>query len=167
MTVMCPKNSKAFTLIEMVIATAIIALVVIGALDYQYYAVASVRLANTQITAARAAQLLLEDWKSDGGLDVYDPSALNLGFASGAVPGGFLMGQSFGSILNNSVYTITVNKVPMLIVLCWNDVSHDDVSGATLRQLTVMVRWQGQATGGGSELCSTPVILATYVRLDT
>jgi len=58
--------------------------------------------------------------------------------------------------------------VPMLIVLAYSDVAHDDVADTTLRQITAMVRWRtGKAIGsGGTTLCTSPVILTTYVRLD-
>jgi hypothetical protein len=109
----------------------------------------------------RTAQLLIEDWKSVGGSTAYNPLNLQLGFSSASVPSGFTMGQSIGSTLNNTVYTITINTVPMLIILGYSDVSHDAISGTTLRQLTAMVRWQQ-----GSTLCDSPVVFTTYVRLD-
>jgi hypothetical protein len=78
------------------------------------------------------------------------------------------MGQDIGSVLNNTVYTITINNVPMVIMLGYSQISHDNIANTTLRQLTVMVRWkQGQAIGsGGTTLCDLPIILTTYVRLD-
>jgi prepilin-type N-terminal cleavage/methylation domain-containing protein len=168
MTAMNPKVSKAFTLIELMVAVAIIAVAAVGALDYQYLAVKHGRIARTQITAARTAQLLLEDWKSAGGAATYNPLNLQLGFSSSSIPTGFTMGQTLGAILNNTVYTITINNVPMLIILGWSDVAHDATSGITLRQLTAMVRWQqGQAVGtGGTTLCNSPTIITVYVRTD-
>jgi prepilin-type N-terminal cleavage/methylation domain-containing protein len=167
MFIKCPKVSKAFSLIELMVAVTIIAIAAVGGLEYQYYAVKHSRIAHTQITATRTAQLLLEDWKSVAGLTSYNPLTLQLGFANSAVPSGFTMGQDIGSVLNNTVYTITVNNVPMVIMLGYSDVANYTVSGivTTLRQLTVMVRWQqGQAIGsGGNTLCDSPVILTTYV----
>jgi prepilin-type N-terminal cleavage/methylation domain-containing protein len=168
MIVICPKGSKAFTLIELMVAIAVIAIAAVGALDYQYYAVKHSRIAHAQITATRAAQLLLEDWKSVGGSTGYDPLNLQFGFSSAVVPTGFTMGQSLGSVLNNAIYTITVNNVPMLIMLSWNDIEHDSIAATTLRQLTAMVRWrQGYVLESeGDTLCDSPVILTAYVRLD-
>jgi prepilin-type N-terminal cleavage/methylation domain-containing protein len=162
------KIHKAFTLTEMMVAMAIICIAAIGVLDYQYHSVKHYRIAQTQLTASHTAQLLLEDWKSTGGSTDYNPLILQLGFTSSTAPSGFTMGQATGGILNNAVYSVTVNDVPMLVVLVFNDVDHDAVSGTTLRQLTAMVRWQmGKATGsGGTTLCQSPVVLTTYVRLD-
>lgn len=161
MTVICPKASRAFTLIELMVAVAVISIAAICALDYQYYAAKHSRVAHAQITAMRTSQLLIEDWKSVGGSTAYDPLNLQLGFSSASVPSDFTMGQSIGSTLNNTVYTITVNNVSMLIILGYSDVAHDAISGTTLRQLTAMVRWQD-----GTTLCISPVVLTTYVRLD-
>ena len=163
-----PKASNGFTLTELMVAMVIIAIASLGALDYQYHSVRQSRAAHTQTTATRAAQLLLEDWMSMGGSTAYNPANLQLGFLSSSVPSDFTMGQSIGGILNNSVYSITINNVPMQIILGYSNVEHDSTSGITLRQLTAMVRWRmGQAIGtGGNTLCQRPVILTTYVRLD-
>ncbi len=151
------KFSNAFTLTEMMVAIALICIAAVGVLDYQYHSAKHQRLAQTQITASQTAQLLLEDWKSTGGSTVYNPSDLQLGFTSSSVPSGFTMGES-----------ATINGVPMFIVLGFNDVEQDAISGTTLRQLTAMIRWQlGKATGsGGTTLCQSPIIFNTYVRLD-
>jgi prepilin-type N-terminal cleavage/methylation domain-containing protein len=161
MSVICPKVSKALTLIELMVAIAIIAIVAVGALDCQYYAAKHSRTARNQIAATRTAQLLIEDWKSVGGSTYYNPLNLQLDFSSATVPADFTMGQSIGFVLNNVIYTITINGMPMLIMLGWSDVAHDSIAETTLRQLTVMVRWPQ-----GGALCNSPVILTTYVRLD-
>ena len=153
-------SGAGFTLIELIITIAIIAVAAVGALDYQYYAAQQSRIAHAQVAATRTAQLLLEDWKSTGASTSYNPLNLQLGFASATVPVDFGMGQSLGSVLNNLIYTITINNVPMLIILSWSDVAYDSVSGTTLRQLRVMVRWQQNGA-----LCNSPVILTTYIRL--
>ncbi|MGD0784877.1 MAG: prepilin-type N-terminal cleavage/methylation domain-containing protein [Sedimentisphaerales bacterium] len=159
---MCSRISKAFTLIEVMVAMTVIVIVAIGALNYQYYAVQHSQIANTQTTATHAAQLLMDDWMSTGGLTTYDPTALHLGFTSATVPTGFTMGTAIGTTLNNLIYLNTVNNVPMQIILGWSDFTPDPVTGAKLRQLTVMVRWPV-----GGTLCTSPVILTTYIRVDT
>jgi prepilin-type N-terminal cleavage/methylation domain-containing protein len=164
-----PKVSKAFTLIELALTTAIIAITAVGTLGYQYYAAKQSRMAHAQTTATRTAQLLLEDWQSTGGSTTYDPLKLQLGFSSAAVPPGFTMGLSLGSVLNNVIYNITVNNVPMSVMLSWSDVAHDSVAQTTLRQLRAMVRWQQGYVleAGGTTLCNSPVVLTTsYIRLD-
>ncbi len=75
------------TLVEALIAMAVLAIVALGAMGYQYYAALHARIARAQIIATRTAQLLLEDWKSTGdstggGLTTYDPYKLGLGFSA-------------------------------------------------------------------------------------
>lgn len=163
-----PKVKNGFTLTELMVAMVLIAIAAVGTLDYQYHAVKHSRIAITQTTATRTAQLLLEDWISAAGSTTYNPANIQMGFTASAVPPGFTMGQTLGTALNNSVYNVTINNVPMQIILGYSDVDHDNISGITLRQLTAMVRWRmGQAIGtGGNSLCDSPVILTTYVRLD-
>ncbi len=89
-TVQSDLRATGFTLIEQLVAAAILTVAAVGAFQYQYYTAAMGRIASGQTAAARAAHLLLEDWKSTGGSTAYDPSSLGLGFSSGlSVPGGF------------------------------------------------------------------------------
>lgn len=161
-------KSNGFSLTEMTATIAIIAIGAIGGLDYQYQSMKQSRIAQTQLTATNSAQMLIEDWKSTGGSTAYNPANLQMGYAAGGVPAGFAMGRPIGNVLNSNAYSVTINNVPMVIVLGYTDVETDAVSGTILRQLNAMVRWrQGQAIGsGGTTLCDTPVILSTYVRLD-
>lgn len=82
MAVMGRKLARAVTLIEVIVALAVVVIASLGALGYQYYAAAQGRIAHAQTTSTRIAQLLLEDWKSTGGSEDYDPTALGLGFSS-------------------------------------------------------------------------------------
>ena len=172
------KFAAAVTLVEVMVAMAVLAIAAIGALGYQYYAAGQARIAQAQTTATRAAQLLLEDWKSTGGSSDYDPTSLGLGFSSD-LP----MPQSEAYHLPDGVYSATVDGVPMMVVLNWADVAHDSVAEVTLRQLTVGVLWTeeldknddnlGQITsaevshaGDDNDYLRTLVTLTTYVRLD-
>ena len=61
------------TLLEVAVAIAVLAIASIGAINYQYHATRQGLVARSEITATRVAQLLLEDWKSRGGDETYDP----------------------------------------------------------------------------------------------
>jgi type II secretory pathway pseudopilin PulG len=166
------KFSGGLTLVEAVIAMAMLAVVALGAIGYQYYAALHARVARAQIIATRTTQLLLEDWKSTadstgGGLTTYDPSVLGLGFSAKlSVPAHWNNGGGVGTILNSGVYAITVDKLPMAAMLRYVP----DTGGQTgLWQLTVIVNFgtismlQTVTTTWPANLA--PIVLTTYVRL--
>jgi hypothetical protein len=86
MTIKQRKFASAVSLVEVIIVTAVFAVVTIGALSYQYHAAKNAQIAHAQITATCTAQLLLEDWKSTGGSQSYDPAKLGMGFSTASVP---------------------------------------------------------------------------------
>jgi hypothetical protein len=72
-----------------------------------------------------------------------------------------------GSPLNQAVYAITIDELPMLVMLTQKDVAQD-TAGAILRQLGVIVEFgtvSADTTAGRLEDIP-PVILTTYVRAD-
>lgn len=171
MTIRTRKFAPAVTLIEVIVAMVILIISSVGALSYQYFSAKDAKRARTQIIATRIAQLLLEDWKSTGGSDEYDPQELGLGFSSAMeVPSHFSQGAGvgLGSPLHDAVHEIEIDYVTLMVMLTWADVGEDDVSGVILRQLDVTVTedeaWQGQSEKKLEEL--HPVILTTYVRVD-
>ncbi len=158
-----------FSLVEVIAATAILAIAALGELGYQYHATKLVRVAHAQITATRIGQLLLEDWKSTGGSDQYDPTGLGYGFESILLPTYFgqAEAQELGTTLHNEAYAITVNGLPMQVALKWKDISTDAISRVTLRQLGVVVRFDEPVGKAGSLAAYNPaILLTTYVRLD-
>lgn len=159
----------AVALAEVVAATAILAIGAVGALGYQYYAVNQARVAHAQITATRIGQLMLEDWKSTGGSDEYDPTTLGFGFESITVPQYLSqrIGRDLGACLHNRAYAITVDDVSLTMVLRWQDVETDMAAQMTLRQLSTIVKFYEPADSSGSlALYDTAIILTTYVRID-
>ena len=163
------KMRRAVTLVEVIVATAVLVIATTGTLSYQYYAAKDAKIARAQIIGTRTAQLLLEDWMSTGGSDEYDPAALGLGFSSvSTVPSGF---EGMGSPLNNNAYSITVDEVPLLVILSWSDVDYDAVSDVILRRLNAIVTFGSASPDENENLTQQlklirPVILTTYVRID-
>jgi prepilin-type N-terminal cleavage/methylation domain-containing protein len=161
-----------FTLIEQAVAAAVLAIAALGALQYEYFAAGHVRIASVQTAAARAAQLLIEDWKSTGGSDEYDPTSLGLGFTNaGEVPADFTIATGLGTAMNGSVYSITLGDMPILMMLAQADVDEDPVANIILRQIAVIVRYGRSGSGGitvpDSRFAGLPAMtFVTYVRLD-
>jgi hypothetical protein len=168
MTIKQRKFASAISLVEVVMATVIFAVVAIGALSYQYHAAKNAKIAHAQITATCTAQLLLEDWMSTGGSQSYEPAKLGMGFsAASAIPAEFTQEEGLGSALNEAVYAITIDDLPMLVMLTNKDVAQD-AGGAILRQLGVIVEFGtlSDDTDAGWLENIPPVILSTYVRAD-
>ena len=67
------KNQFGFNIIEVMLAVSLTSIIAVGTLGYQYFNVKHGRETDAQFMAARVAQLLLEDWKSNGGDADYDP----------------------------------------------------------------------------------------------
>ncbi len=181
MTAKRPKLSSGVTLIEVMVATVVLSIVSLGALGYQYHAVNQSRIAKAQKTATRTAMLLIEDWKSTGGSANYDPTALNMGFKVAETKASkFDYGDGMGATLNGKVYAITINDVPLEIVLKYKDIAHDDIAQITLRQLAVIAKFEEEQQGSssakagsystqvtGSLIPYNPAIyLTTYIRVD-
>ena len=145
MNVRRDRFATAMTLVEVMVASAILAAAIVGALSYQYHAAGHSKTARAQICGTRTAQLILEDWMSTGGSKVYDPASLELGFSAG-----------------NGMHEVTVDEIPMLVKLGWTDVDTDAEANMTLRELTVEVEF---GTADGLEQIR-PVVLTTYVRTD-
>jgi len=155
------KSAAAAILVEVTVAMVILAIATLGALSYEYHAAGHARIAHSQITAMRTAQLLLEDWKSTGGSQEYDPTTLGLGFSSLTIPSYFVNGEGegVGTPLNNEAYAITVDNVLMWLILRWKDVDNDPIAEITLRELAIVIKWWEDSD-------VPPVVLTTYVRLD-
>ena len=141
------------TLVEVMLAVTIIVIAALGTLCYEYLCADHVRFARAQLAATRIGQLLLEDWKSAGGADNYNPEDLQMGF-------------SLPAELPAGTYMTTVDGLPLYITMNYDDVATDDFAGVTLRKIAVVVRWKND-TGRGVVTEDDPrVVLTTYVRRD-
>ncbi|MBN1391926.1 MAG: hypothetical protein JW947_03885 [Sedimentisphaerales bacterium] len=175
MTINRLRFARAISLMELIVATLVLGILIVGALNDQYYAAMHTRIARSQTAAAQTARLLLEDWVSTGGSDSYAPTALMMGFSSPLIiPNGWDTGhgEGLGAPLNNTVYSITVDDLPMIVMLRLQDVEEDVAAQVKLRQLTVIVGF-GEVHNDGSVTFSDKfqenipeVIISTYTRID-
>lgn len=162
------KFAAAVTLVEVMVATAVLVIIVTGALSYQYHAARDTQIARAHIAATRTAQLLLEDWMSTGGSKEYDPSTLGLGFSTTiSIPSHFSRGEGggLGNPIHDALHSITVDDVPMLVMLTWRDIAQDTQAQVILRQLGVIIEFseETQITQRLENIES--VVLTTYVRV--
>jgi len=145
MAVRGTKYRAGFTLIEVMIATVIFIIAVLGTSAYRYSA-----------AAARTGLLLCEGWRGIGGADDYDPvgyfsSDLDIATSPGpAVPDGFTPLGSYKIVLESSDYYAT---------LSWKDVNPG------LRALNVLVGWDQMGRGTDSLQDANKLFkLTTYVE---
>jgi prepilin-type N-terminal cleavage/methylation domain-containing protein len=164
-------HKKGFSLVEALVATVVVAVAALCALSFEYLAAGQIHYANAQIHATRIAKLLLEDWKSTGGSDTYDPCSLGLGFIEVQIPINFSEGQGLGIPLNGSVYAIQVDEYSLMLKLMYIDVATDTATQVTLRQLAVIGRLgkpgDNQTMTSQERFVKGPQIyFVTYVRRD-
>jgi type II secretory pathway pseudopilin PulG len=158
-----PRFAGAVTLTETIVAMAILAIATLGGFGYQYHAARQARIARAEMTGTRTAQLLLEDWKSVGGVSTYDPSTLELDFSKISV--------TAGTDTGTALYSITVDSIPMRVTLQWIDrpadtYYTDPVTKIKLREISVTVTFAAASGLAGEWVNIPPVILTTYVRIN-
>jgi len=148
------RNKRAMTLIEVMIAAAIIIVIALGTMCYEYLCIDHVRYARAELTATRVGQLLIEDWKSDGGSSDYNPEDLQMNFN---LP---------DNVLTNCV--TVVDGLPLYISMTNSDVPGgvDNFAGIKLSELRVVVAWRKDFGSGPLNDDDPRVSLVTYVRQD-
>jgi prepilin-type N-terminal cleavage/methylation domain-containing protein len=148
------KDRRAMTLIEVMIAAALIVVAALGSMCYEYLCIDHVRYARAELTATRVGQLLIEDWKGEGGSDDYNPEDLQMGF------------ELPDHVLTNCV--TVVDGLPLHISMTESPVpgGSDSVAGIKLSELSVVVGWRKDFGSGGLKDDDPRVALVTYVRQD-
>jgi prepilin-type N-terminal cleavage/methylation domain-containing protein len=145
------EGRQGFTLVEVIVSVAVTIIVAVGTLSYQYYGVKHDRSAQAQFTAARISQLILEDWKSNGGDTAYDPTTLGLGFMKPEP-------AEYGTCL------FTLDRQTFYIQLTRNQIDYDSVAGVALIQISVTTRWRKDFTRGGLVSSDPTIVMTTYAR---
>ena len=145
------KRGSGLTLVEVIVAIAVLAVASIGAINYQYHATRQGLLARSELTATRVAQLVLEDWKSRGGDETYNPEELGLGFTA---------------MQATDWYRIEVDNLPLAVNLQWKDVAQDAEADSTLRELRVELRWRTDRSDGSVGDMDPQYVMTTLVRRD-
>ncbi len=128
------KRLTGSSLIEVMLAAAIVSIAVIGGISYRYYSSLDARRANIHATTARVALMLCESWGGTNGSLAYDPVAhldsdlLTITADDGqAAPAGFT--------------TLSSHKLIVSDITCYATLSFRDVD-TNLRALNVRVAWQ-------------------------
>jgi prepilin-type N-terminal cleavage/methylation domain-containing protein len=145
-------NRHGLTVIEVMVAIAVLGTASVGVMSYQYFSNRQMKNAQVKITATQVTQLLIEDWKSVGGDENYDPRDLGMDFTT-ATDG-------------DDTYELVINDVRLRISMLWEDVLSDATSGIAIRQIGVRVRWRGDLMSGPLGNDHQELEFTTYVRRD-
>lgn len=143
--------SGGFSLLETVIAIVILTILSIGTLGYHYLASRMASRANAELTAARTARFILDNWKKTGGDEHFNLQDLNAGF---------------NRIGNSNQYTVTINRLPMTAEVSWKDIDENRLSMTQIRQIQVTIRWKSDYSQGSMTAGDPCYIIATYARRD-
>ena len=152
-------SNRGFTLVEAMLASAIVGVIAIGTLCYQYLSIRHSRASQAQVMATHLAQLILEDWKSTGAAanTPYDPTTLGLGFLKPQATEG---GQYLMTVDNQTFYLWLTNSLAPV------NPNPDPVANVTLRKINVTVQWRPDFARGALSVDDPTISLTTYVRCD-
>lgn len=137
---------SGITLIETMVAAAILLIAVLGTSSARYTAAMESRQARAKMTAARIALVLCESWRGSYGSEDYDPLQLasdDLTIADAADGEGPSVPNGLTSL---GTYSIQLNQdddsnVKYYATMSWTDVE------TGLRALNVVVGWIQRDTG--------------------
>jgi prepilin-type N-terminal cleavage/methylation domain-containing protein len=146
-------GNRGVTMVELVVAITILSIVSVGCLGYQYFSTRMAVRANAELTATRTARLVLDNWKRTGGDENFEPTSLDVGF------------QKSGTG-NQIRYLITINQLPVVVSLQWQDVEYDAVAAVTLRRIQITVQWRSDYQVGDVGPNDPSYVMTTYVRRD-
>jgi len=146
---------KGLSLIETVIAIAVLEIAITGICAYRYGAALSSKKADALNNAARTALLLCESWRGQQGDHTYDPVAQlcdNLSIET----------SEFGPTIHENFnllgkYHIVINNTDLYAALAWKQ------QDTQLRMLNIIIIWN-QYNCLPDNISSTPAIfeITTY-----
>lgn len=135
------KFASAVTLIEVAIASAIMAIGVIGAASYRVNAALDEQNAISWRAAARIGLLVSGSWKGVKGYSLYDAEAHLAPQLHITKTEAKDVSEGYSA---NGTYLVVVDGREYYVTLAWKDLDVD------LRILNVEVNWRPRITGDGS-----------------
>jgi len=115
MSVKRAKCADGLTLVEVMFAVLIIAVVALGALSYGYHGAGQIRHAREYATAVRIAYFLLEDWKASAGSALYATAAPGVRTPLDLNLGGIMSFEYPQE--GEGIYEVTIDNIPLEIKL--------------------------------------------------
>jgi hypothetical protein len=123
---------RGISLVDTCIAIIIVAVVVVGAANFKFFAMRDSVRAQRQITSARTAMFFCQAWKGAGGDETFDPVSSLSPFIS--ITAGAYSNEPNDCNLVGSYYVNTDN-IAQNVTLAYRDINSD------LKELNVIVAW--------------------------
>ena len=155
------KQNNGVMLIEVMVAALAIAVVVIGAMQFQYFCALDAHKSDVRAKAIRLGLLLLDAWKAEEGDPLHNP-ILEFGvppldnFISITDPGI----PGLPELLGNQCYRVQVDGVYYFVKLSSEDIDFGDPP-SILRKLNVAVAWSRPYNSDTLEYHSRRLVRAT------
>jgi len=150
------KLQSGLTFIEILIATVILLIAVVGTSAFRYNAALGARRADLRSTAARTALLFCESWKGSADPNSFDPVSTFASQLTISDDDSSFTGPSGYTMLGS--YKITAEGADYYAILAWKDIA------AGLKALNVTVMWnqRGYTSEQGGSLDKS-YRLTTYI----
>ena len=128
------KNRKGMSLVDTMAASLILMIVVIGTLNYRYYAVLDIQKAHKHLDAAELTAFMNNAWKGVDGVETFDPAVtfgeeMKIAISKEE---SIKTPESY-TLLNN--YDVVSDGTNYHLIMSYKDVD------AHLRELNSMVSW--------------------------
>lgn len=149
------KIRSGLTLVELMLAAAILMIALVGSMAYRYYSTLDARKADVQMTASRAAMTLLENWLGAKGLDAtpaFDPT-LRFPVSDYATNGVKVETATAGPSVPSDftqygLYKITTADGMIYTALLASKAADTTTTPATPRVLSVQIGWRHDRQAG-------------------
>ena len=156
------RRARGATLVEIMIATVVVLVVVMGIMGYRYYSALDAKKAEVRAAAGRISLLLLEGWKGTGGATDYDPESafeseflISLSAIGPSVPTDF--SGTFFNLLNS--YEIIIDNVYYYTTLAYLDETATEP-----QMLNICTAWRHNYQQGSVSDTDKSVRLTTYTE---
>jgi len=153
-------NRRAFSLIEVVLAGAMMMVLASGALAYQYYSTTDVKKAEVKEAASHLALTLVESWKGQNGTSSFNPIAefedrLTIKSGHSGPPVSRLEEENFTLL---GYYTVVSEGVTYFVTL-----SYRPENGTTPTMLCACTAWRKDYAAGDITPKDASVRITTYM----
>jgi len=142
-------RSRGLTLIEVMVALALVIVAVLGAMSFRFFCALDARKADVHVNASRLGLLLLEGWRGAGGETTFDPAILeDTAGDLDITPGQGV--DPLAGMTQLGKYQVKLRKTEGFDVYYYVTLSYkDDFPIPNLRTLNAIVFWPKQYPDGG------------------